>query len=178
MTNPYIVFVAASAADPAHIWWEAKYARGGDGLGGKYDFSKMPLDPSGSSTVEQRRMVGTLCFDCGITENMLYSPGSYIGGMSEWAEFGYCSVLAPLYSNMNALLDAGCPIATWLYSNQEGYSDIPLGSNAVVVDGYGIFPDASTYYYHINMSNYGTYDAWYALRLVAPGWPRSMMITE
>jgi len=157
------------------------YTRGGDGLGGPYNWCRMPLTPTYLITDSQRQAIGALCHDAGLTVNMSYSHSGSGAAMRKihtafknffqysCAYYGVGSFdSAPAYSDsaalssmppanlnkmMNPGLDAGFPSILGI--------DGPYAGHAVVVDGYG-YQD-QTLYHHLNMGWYGRDNAWYAL---------------
>lgn len=148
--------------------WQTAYTRGGDGSGGPYNWTQMPLVPGAGLTIVQRQAIGSLCHDAGVSISMQYSAA----GSGAWVRdcrtalvetFGYASAIAagdgysdigaPLTAMLNPNLDAGCPCLLGLSNADVGH--------AMVVDGYGY--DLSTLYHHLNMGLGGMYDAWYNL---------------
>lgn len=148
---------------------------GGDGLGGAYNWSIMPLDPDSATPDYQRQAIGALCHDVGAAVQARYGP---VGTSSDVAitkdamksVFYYSNVImgynmgstipiAALQSMLNPNLDAGLPLILGI--------DGPPGGHAVVCDGYGY--DHGTMYHHVNLG-WGAYDAadnaWYTLPLV------------
>lgn len=148
--------------------------RGGDGLGGAYSWSDMPLRPNDicdSITDVQRQAIGTLCYDAGVAVEMRYeSDGS--GALIPDARdamvdvFQYSNAIlghdsdrnihSVLTEMINPNLDAKAPVILAI-------SD-PLDTDAghaVVCDGYGY--ESSTLYHHLNMGWNGLDDLWYNL---------------
>lgn len=144
---------------------------GGDGAGGPYNWDIMPLDPDQNTSAAERRAIGALCFDAGISVGTRYGPlGSsadmysvmrslknvfyYANIIYGWNQGG--SILAGFDGMANANLDAGYPVLLAI----EGSG----GGHAIVCDGYGY--NNGTLYHHLNMG-WGTYNAsdnvWYAL---------------
>ncbi len=148
--------------------------RGGDGLGGAYNWSDMPLRPledCNNLTEIQRQAIGALCYDAGIAVEMQYqSDGS--GALMPDAKnamvdlFLYNNVVLGYDSNrnihsamkemINPNLDAKAPVILAISDPFD-----PNGGHAVVCDGYGY--ESSTLYYHLNMGWNGTDDIWYNL---------------
>ncbi len=144
------------------------YTRGGDGNGGPYDWGQMPLIPCGNAFLSQRRAVGALCFDVGLSMNMTYTPsGSYPQDGFKLKEalmstFQYANVITGsnggsnigpgIIGMINPNLDAACPVVVYV-----GGED----THAVVCDGYGY--NSSTLYHHLNLGWYGIDDAYYNL---------------
>ena len=144
------------------------YTRGGDGAGGAYNWSLMPLIPFASTpTQSERSMIGSLCYDAGVACGMSYTA-SGSGATEEQAadglqRLGYSnshyyivhgSTLSPAFyrSLINSNLDAGCPVIIGIYGTS---------SHDVVCDGYGF--DSTVMYHHLNMGWGGYQDLWYAL---------------
>ncbi|MCE5341583.1 MAG: C10 family peptidase [Planctomycetaceae bacterium] len=134
---------------------QTAYTRGGDGLGGAYNWSLMPFVPDCSLTDAQRQAIGAICYDAGVASNMQYTQsfsGAYSNNLCNalvnFFQFNN-AIIGPWDMSLNADLDAGYPM----------YFD--LGSHAVVCDGYGY--SLSTPYHHINLGWSGGSDAWYNL---------------
>ncbi|MCE5186973.1 MAG: C10 family peptidase [Planctomycetaceae bacterium] len=159
------------------------YTRGGDGAGGPYQWTNMPLDPGPFTNDIQRQAIGALCHDAGLTVNMSYSPSGSAAAMrkihsalSDFFQYS-CAVygigsfdsgglqtnsLIQLSGSMpmpdinrmiNPGLDAGYPSILGI--------DGPDAGHAVVVDGYCY--QEGTLYHHLNMGWYGRDNVWYAL---------------
>ena len=137
--------------------------RGGDGMGGPYNWGQMVLEPDCTTTLTERQAIGALCFDAGISVNMIYTSGSSTAALNaaDWSlvnEFTYNNSiygsnpsLPELIEMINPNLDYSHPVIVGL-----------LGTNpdhAVVVDGYGY--NLGTLYHHINMGWESVQDAWY-----------------
>lgn len=143
--------------------------RGGDGLGGAYDWKLMPLVPAAATTDAERRMIGSLVMDAAASVNMLFTPNYGESNTLDAAK----SLRGPfLYGNaiqghaydgdltvgdLNHMvlpnLDAGLPVLLGIRGKSGGH--------AVVCDGYGLL--GSTLYHHLNMGWGGASDAWYWL---------------
>ncbi|MHC4166589.1 MAG: C10 family peptidase [Planctomycetota bacterium] len=150
------------------------HTRGGEGLGGPYNWSDMPLRPEANCaalTETQRQAIGTLCYDAGIAVGMEYTPsgsGSFLADAKdalvttfqfENAVLGYnatADIHAGLTDMINPNLDAGAPVILAIL-NASNEDD----AHAVVCDGYGF--DSSTLYHHLNMGWVGIDDVWYNL---------------
>ncbi len=142
---------------------------GGNGSGGPYDWANMSLTNfSSSTTIAQRRAIGALCHDAGVSVNMSYTEGSSGANTSNAKNafvntFGYANAIkgykngntigAGLDGMVNPNLDAGCPVLLGITGSSGGH--------AIVCDGYGY--NVSTLYHHLNMGWSGTSDAWYNL---------------
>ena len=151
---------------------ETRTTRGGDGSGGAYAWSQMPLVPGSSLTEAQRQAVGALCYDAGLSVNMMYSgsgSGAYtIGGGALKSTFGYGNAIeggnwgnigAGLTAMVNPNLDSGRPVLLGIFGS---------GGHAIVCDGYGY--NQSTLYHHLNLGWAGSYDAWYNLPNIDAGY--------
>jgi len=142
--------------------------RGGDGSGGAYSWSDMVLVPTGSVTVAQRRAIGALTHDAGVSVNMSYTASSSgadtLDAKTAFVNtFGYSGAIkgynsgsnigAGLNGMVNPNLDAGYPVLF-------GITGTP-GGHAIVGDGYGY--NLGTLYHHLNLGWAGTDNAWYNL---------------
>lgn len=143
--------------------------RGGDGAGGPYDWSLMPLTPNGSTPEASRQMIGALLYDCGVTVEMSYtSSGSgastYDSSIRLKDRFGYANSVYTqgtelttgglLNRIVNPNLDMGCPTILSIRNDKNQ-------GHAIIADGYGY--NSSTMYHHLNMGWGGSQDAWYNL---------------
>jgi len=150
---------------------EPRALRGGDGAGGPYNWTAMPLDPDCGLTTDQRQAIGALCHDAGVAAKTDYcSTGSGASLINAWSAllnvfyfenakvYGSLSSipLDKLYKMVNPNLDAGRPVILGL--TRSG------GGHMVLCDGYGY--DSSTLYHHLNMGWAGLDDTWYNLPLV------------
>jgi hypothetical protein len=149
-------------------------SRGGDGLGGPYDWSDMPLRPDancGNITESQRQAIGAICYDAGLAVETYYaSDGSgalmpdardAMVGIFQYgnAVLGYDSernIHEALTEMINPNLDAKAPVILAISEPLD-----PNGGHAIVCDGYGY--ESSTIYHHLNMGWSGTDDVWYNL---------------
>lgn len=152
------------------------YTRGGDGLGGPYNWGQMVYDPAASCvsfTETQRQAIGAISVDAGISTHMEYDNT----GSGTWVRYVKTALVSTfMYTNairggnesadmeatyrntiMNTNLDAGLPMEIAIYAGSN------IG-HAVVVDGYGY--NSGTLYHHVNMGWDGYDDAWYALPLI------------
>ncbi|MHC4324148.1 MAG: C10 family peptidase [Planctomycetota bacterium] len=148
--------------------------RGGDGLGGPYNWSDMPLRPADNCeilTETQRQAIGAICYDAGIAVKMHYdSSGSgaimpeakdaMVGVFQyENAILGYDSdrnIHQAMTEMINPNLDAKAPVILAISDPFD-----PNAGHAIVCDGYGY--ESSTVYHHLNMGWSGTDDIWYNL---------------
>lgn len=140
--------------------------RGGDGLGGPYNWALMPTLASGTSapTESQCQSMGAMAFDAGVAVHMAYGGSESTASATDAKAalvgvFGYSNAVfaVPDITNglstmINANLDARCPVLLSI-SGANGHE--------IVCDGYGY--DHSTLYHHLNMGWGGSDDAWYAL---------------
>jgi hypothetical protein len=157
---------------------EKRNLRGGDGLGGAYVWSLMPLIPDSSITLEQQRAIGALTYDVSVAINSSFSAyGTGTGFSSVYNAllftFGYGNAVDgtvgvnwhstisndDLVRMINPNLDAGYPVMLGIHGDSTP-------EHAVVCDGYGY--DLSTLYHHINLGWSGYSDAWYALPMIEP----------
>jgi len=148
--------------------------RGGDGLGGPYNWGAMVLRPQYSCstlTEAHRQAIGALCYDAGIAVEAIYtSNGS--GALMPDAKKALVNVFQ--YSNailgydpeggihsgltemINPNLDAGAPVILAVSDPSDA-----ILAHALVCDGYGY--ESATLYHHLNMGWHGVDDAWYNL---------------
>ncbi|MFP3868463.1 MAG: DUF6623 family protein [Desulfobacteraceae bacterium] len=142
--------------------------RGGDGVGGPYDWNNMVLDPDGNTSTVARQAIGALTFDAGVAHNMHYEAGnsnSILAKKYPLVEtFGYGNTnwgysnnnnlpSAALNSMINSNLDARLPVILQVNGS--------AGSHYLVGDGYGYH--AATLYHHLNLGWCGAWDLWYNL---------------
>jgi hypothetical protein len=138
--------------------------------GGVYDWDAMLLDPRNEPglTEAQRREIGKLCHDVGVTVEMEWdddgsSSSLYAGVACLPIDFGYANAKAVNYGfgqnydlehfklGVVPNLDARCPV---------GVSVTGDGGHSVVGDGYG-YSDGD-FYIHLNMGWAGQDNLWYA----------------
>ncbi len=148
---------------------EDRITRGGDGLGGPYDWNSMTLQPDASITEAQRQAIGALTYDAGLSVNMWYAEegsgtDTLMAGQALTETFGYSNAIMAHNSGSNISedfrntavlpnLDAGYPVLFGITGSQGGH--------AIVGDGYG-YQD-NTLYHHLNMGWGGNSNAWYNL---------------
>jgi len=148
--------------------WETWYTRGGDGSGGAYDWSNMVLDPDFSTTDTERKAIGALCHDAGLTVNMHYTSDESTADTLKVAgaftgTFGYGNAIKGYYGGSNI----GAGLNGMINPNLDGREPVILaikgtGGHAIVCDGYGY--NSSTMYHHLNMGWKETAnDVWYNL---------------
>src|ERR1019366_3854600 len=144
--------------------------RGGNGAGGPYVWSNMPLVPPASPTITQCQAIGALVADAGATVNMAYtSPGSSSAMLDAKTAlvgtFHFSSAIKGYNNNLNI----GAGLVGMINPNLDARYPVLLGiegtsGHAVVADGYGY--SASTLYHHLNLGWSGVSSAWYALPLI------------
>ena len=148
--------------------------RGGDGNGGAYVWSSMPLNPQTSNpTVTQCQAIGNLTRDAGIGAEMDYNAGGSGQSAADLYNFDYYGeVLSTFFSYKNAILSVstyniGSPLITMINPNLDAGFPVILSissatdAHCIVCDGYGY--NAGTIYHHLNMGWSGQNDVWYAL---------------
>ncbi|RJR42362.1 MAG: peptidase C10 [Deltaproteobacteria bacterium] len=149
--------------------------RGGNGAGGAYPWSSMPLVPSAPSTAE-RQAIGALLHDAGAAVNMdyaaagsgtdtLYAAAAFTG------PFKYSNAKTAINSTATNLAAANRdrmvnPNLHAKYPILFGITG-PAGGHAIVCDGYGYQTGAA--YHHLNMGWAGYADAWYNLPTIDAG---------
>lgn len=143
---------------------------GGDGIGGPYSWSDMPLDPATGVTDAQRHAIGTLCHDAGVASHMAYASQSGTSAnealIAMTSVFGYSNGVFGGYPDARDLSGADFN----LMANPNLHAKMPVflgilkssgGGHAVLCDGYGY--NSGTIYHHLNMGWSGSQDAWYNL---------------
>jgi cell wall-associated NlpC family hydrolase len=145
--------------------------RGGNGAGGPYLWKKMPLTTGVATTLIQRRAIGALTADAGVSVNMSYNSGGS-GSSTSYAAyalvntFKYANAIAAsgnnsnipdghLHNMLNTNLDAGFPTQLGIAVSSTG------AGHSIVCDGYGY--NSATLYHHLNLGWHGKDDAWYNL---------------
>jgi len=151
-----------------------KTLRGGDGLGGVYNWTSMVLDPNSSTGEPQRQAIGALTYDAGVAVHMSYSAGGSGASAKDargamvntfryknaiWGRSSTTISADNLLPMLNPNLDAALPVLLGIYGS--------AGGHAVVADGYGY--NTSTLYHHLNLGWAGTADAWYNLPTINAG---------
>ena len=147
---------------------------GGDGAGGPYAWSNMPLVPPAIPTTGQCQAIGALVADAGATVNMQYASGGSSSSVLDaktalTSTFHFSNAIkgwnnnsdigAGLVGMINPNLDARYPVLLGIQGSSGGH--------AVVADGYGY--SASTLYHHLNLGWSGASSAWYSLPLIDAG---------
>jgi hypothetical protein len=151
-----------------------KTLRGGDGLGGVYNWTSMVLDPNSSTGEPQRQAIGALTYDAGVAVHMSYAAGGSGASAKDargamvntfryknaiWGRSSTTISADNLLPMLNPNLDAALPVLLGIYGS--------AGGHAVVADGYGY--NTSTLYHHLNLGWAGTADAWYNLPTINAG---------
>ncbi len=161
--------------------------RGGDGLGGPYDWANMPLDPANPIASDlQRQAIGNLTHDIDLSLNMDYEwtystgsdgSGSYTG-TNKYRMADVATSLVNTFKYGNAK-DGGNNGDNVPCTNRDamiipnllaGYP-VAIGETStgggvfldLLVDGYGY--NYNSLYYHIHIG-YTGYDAWFTLPLI------------
>ncbi|MFH1882651.1 MAG: C10 family peptidase [Planctomycetota bacterium] len=153
--------------------------RGGDGNGGPYKWDRMVLEPGCSTTLAQRKAIGALCYDAGVSAETDYSAdgsgaslykardalkntfkyGNAISGLNyDYSAEVFRDLGSGLEGMVNPNLDAGHPVVLGLKSEEAD------ARHAILADGYGY--NSSTPYHHLNMGWGGIDDAWYSLPII------------
>ena len=147
---------------------EARNLRGGDGAGGAYSWSDMVLVPTSSITDTQRKAIGSLTHDAGVSVWMSYTADGSSADTLDAATafvntFSYANAIQGynagsnigngLNGMVNPNLDAGYPVLFGITDGTNGH--------AIVCDGYGY--SSSTLYHHLNLGWSGSDNAWYNL---------------
>ena len=150
------------------------YTRGGDGLGGPYDWNAMVLRPEyncGALSEANRQAIGALCYDAGVAIETAYTSNNSGAMMPDVKEalvsvFQYSSAVlgydpesgihSGLMEMINPNLDAGAPVILAVSNPLDA-----ILAHALVCDGYGY--QSTTLYHHLNMGWHSVDDAWYNL---------------
>jgi uncharacterized repeat protein (TIGR02543 family) len=140
---------------------------GGNGTGGVYQWSQMPLSPT-NPTPTEAQAIGYLTHDAGAAVHMTYKPDL----SSAYTAFTQKALLntfkfssAAYYENLNNGV-AGTNLQTMINPSLDAHSPVilgiePDGGHCVVADGYGY--SASILFHHLNFGFNGDDDVWYAL---------------
>jgi len=145
---------------------------GGDGPDGAYNWTDMVDEPGPGTTDKQRRAIGALCHDAGISVGTEYTAdgsGAYLYDAATalvnafqydkavWAEnAGNVTWSHDLVEMMNPNLDANLPVLLGFRDSEH-----PWRGHSAVCDGYGY--NMLTPYYHLNMGWDGLENCWYNL---------------
>ncbi len=155
--------------------------RGGDGNGGAYAWTQMPLTPTASILDAERQMIGSLCYDAGLSVNMSYAASGSGSNMNAASRalvktFGYGNSICGsnggeltghgLLEMVQPNLDAGFPVLFGISGD---------GGHAIVCDGYGFNGTPAVLYHHLNLGWGGNSDAWYNLPGIGTGYHFSVV---
>lgn len=138
-------------------------------IGGIYDWSKMTLSPTGLTPEANRREIGKLCYDVGVSVNMMWSKvgsGAYVFNAREALvdTWGFSDAHTVCFSDnfhkynfeeLKTIVVSNCEAGMPVGYGISGAS----GGHAVVIDGYGYSGD--DFYIHINPGWGGSANAWY-----------------
>ena len=140
---------------------------GGNGTGGPYQWTNMPLSPN-NPTTNQAIAIGALTHDAGATVHMAYTPtGSsaltFLAQQALTNTFKFANAAyyeddnngingSNLLNMINPNVDARLPVALGIEPN---------GGHCLLCDGYGY--SSSTLFHHLNAGWGGDDDIWYAL---------------
>jgi hypothetical protein len=146
---------------------EATNLLGGDGGGGPYQWSNMPLFPNLPAT-NQAMAIGYLTHDAGVAVNMSYTSNNSattthlvqkaLTNTFQFENAAYCEndgmglSGGDLLNMINPNLDARLPVILGVEYD---------GGHCLLCDGYGY--SASTLFHHLNLGFGGHDDLWYAL---------------
>jgi hypothetical protein len=143
---------------------------GGNGAGGPYQWTNMPLSPD-NPTTSQAIAIGALTHDAGATVHMAYTPSSgssaytYLFQQALTNTFLFAN--AAYYENDNSGI-SGTNLLNMINPNVDARLPVTLGidesddvGHCLLVDGYGY--SASTLFHHVNAGWGGNDDIWYAL---------------
>jgi len=143
---------------------EKAWTRGGDGLGGPYDWVNMLAMPD-CGDLNHSKAIGALCYDAGVSVGMKYAPDA--SGPADALQLSTALVRTFKYKNAivgvnvqnNELVNIGATLTEMINPNLDARKPVILGikgfqdekevRHAVVCDGYGF--NASAAYYHLNM---------------------------
>ena len=140
---------------------------GGNGAGGIYQWSNMPLLPNNPTTT-QAIAIGALTHDAGAAVNMDYAPAgssayTFLAQRALTNVFKFAN--AAYYENDNNGL-SGTNLVAMLNPNLDARLPVilgiePAGGHCLLCDGYGY--SSSTLFHHLNTGWGGNDDIWYAL---------------
>jgi hypothetical protein len=146
---------------------------GGNGKGGPYDWSNMPLTPSlpPAPTVEQREAIGRLIWDIALAIGSDFtSDGTGSGGDGQVSAFLNVFKYGNAIFGTNPGNNSNIPETDLMKMlNPNLHAKYPViigvtgsdGGHAVVCDGYGY--NNSTIYHHVNLGWVGGGNGWYNL---------------
>jgi hypothetical protein len=141
---------------------------GGNGAGGPYQWTNMPLSPNNPTTA-QATNIGALTHDAGATVHMAYAPAgssayTYLFQQALTNTFKFAN--AAYYENDGSGI-SGTNLLNMINPNVDARLPVSLGINGgngghcLLVDGYGY--SGSTLFHHLNAGWGGNDDIWYAL---------------
>jgi streptogramin lyase len=168
-TQSYTITLTTPAGGTHDI---SRNLRGGDGLGGPYAWTLMPLDPMLGGTSNQLAAIGALTSDAGVAVHMSYAMAESGAFMSD----AKAALVGPFQYNNAVVVEAtslniGFDLSNMLNPNLDARAPVlfgvknDAGGHAIVCDGYG-YDMYSTLYHHINMGWSGLDDAWYNLPIL------------
>lgn len=177
-------YPTASVGQKTYTCWVQGTETSKTMMGGVYDWSNMPGEPTSSIAETQCKAIGKLCYDAGIISQMSWTSGESgaclpVTALGLVNAFGYRNAICNLnqgtfgstafQSAIYANLDAGYPVLLGI-TDANGKS-----GHAIVADGYGY--SGSTAYTHLNLGWAGSQDAWYALPSIGTGYNFSVVDT-
>jgi uncharacterized repeat protein (TIGR02543 family) len=140
---------------------------GGNGTGGPYQWTNMPLSPNNPNT-NQAMAIGYLTHDAGVAINMAYTSNNsasttYLARQALRNTFKFAN--AAYYENEGSGI-TGPDLMNMINPNLDARLPVMLGveydgGHSVVCDGYGY--SSSTLFHHLNLGFAGDDDIWYAL---------------
>lgn len=146
-------------------------------IGGMYDWAKMTLKPDNSTPTENRREIAKLCYDAGVSVNMMWSgtgSGAFMADVRDALveDWGYADAHLVVYDyptkdypvpehpydfeELKRIVVSNCEAGRPIGYGISGDS----GGHAVVIDGYG-YSSSGDFYMHINPGWGGSANAWY-----------------
>jgi len=153
---------------------QTAFTRGGDGIGGPYNWDLMVYEPNCSTMPLERQAIGHLCYDAGVASGM-----SYWQTRSSTTLANAKNALKSIFTYSNAIcvsttgVNIGIGLTAMINPNLDYSHPVILGifpgtsdGHAVITDGYGY--DLGTLYHHLNMGWEGEQDAWYNFIGVMP----------
>src|SRR5208283_2129967 len=101
-TQSFTITIAMPSGDTGQA---VRPLRGGDGYGGPYGWSMMPLNPSLGAKLIQYEAIGSLTYDAGVAVNMSYAPtesGAYMSAAE--------AALKSTFKYSNVIMDEGATL--------------------------------------------------------------------
>lgn len=140
---------------------------GGNGAGGPYQWTNMPLSPDSPTTI-QAMAIGALTHDAGAAVNMMYTSNNssaYSVNAQQALVNTFQFATADYYENDSSGL-SGTPLLNMVNPNLDARLPVilgiqPDGGHCLLCDGYGY--SSSTLFHHLNTGWGGDNDIWYAL---------------